>query len=250
VIRTPDNHAVLIDVGSMTVSDLRRRLLTPYLRSVGCSTVDEVILSHGDYGRISGAAEVFADYGRPAFFTNPQFAREVMGDLPAEDFLETVLDADRAPGILHEGDRLNLSGGATLDVLWPPMDCAMSSNNCALVLKLTYAGRSVIFASEIQEAAERELWENPGPLECDVLVAPGRGSAEAGTAEFLRATGARVILVSCEAKLSRKEKVFDLVAKPREVYRTGRCGAVTVTIDSRGGVGVDSFLGGNGGNAE
>jgi competence protein ComEC len=242
VVRTSDHHAVLIDVGSDTVSDLRRRLLTPYLRAVGCSSVDEVILSHGDYDHIGGAAEVFQDYGQPPFFVSPQFARQAKGNVPAEELLETLFDADRPPKIIHQGDHLDLPGGATLDVLWPPVNCDMNSNNCGLVLKLEYAGRTVIFPADIQEPAERELLKNPKSLKCDVLIAPHHGSAETTTAGFLRAADPQMILASNAAKLSLKQRVFDALAMRRPLYRTSRYGAITITIDAAGRISIDTFL--------
>jgi competence protein ComEC len=244
VVRAADGHAVLIDCGSSTVADLRRRLITPYLRAEGCSKVDEVFLSHAAFDRLSGAGDVFANYDEPAFFTNPQFAREAMGDVPGEELLEKLLDADRMPRILHRGDRLQLADGVTVDVLWPPADCGLNSNNCSLVLKLGYAGRSVIFPGDVQDAAQRELLANPHELKCDVLVAPYHGSAGTTTARFLRAAGAQMILASNSSKPTHKEKIFDSMAGDAAVYRTSRCGAITVTIGAGGRISVETFISG------
>jgi competence protein ComEC len=119
----------------------------------------------------------------------------------------------------------------------------MDSNNCARVLKLGFHGRTVLFPSDIQDAAQRALLKNPRELKCDVLVAPHHGSAEAMTPEFLRAAAPSIILASNDRKLAHKGKTFDVLASGYPLYRTSRCGAITLSIDAGGQISVRTFLG-------
>jgi len=239
IVRGPSNHATLIDAGSFTVSDVGRRLITPYLRFEGCTKIDRIILSHGDYDHISAAAEMFEAYGRPPVLMSPHFARHAVGNLPAEELLETV---GRAASIIRQGDRLDLGDGMTIDVLWPPAQCDMNSNNCGLVLALNYAGRRVIFPADIQEPPERELLKNTASLPADVLVAPHHGSSEASTGEFLQAVRPKIILVSSDRQLTHKQKTFDALASGYRVYRTGRYGQLTLSIGADGRMDVETFV--------
>jgi competence protein ComEC len=242
VIRGPSNHAILIDCGSTTVADLERRLFTPYLRSVGCTSVDRIFLSHGDYDHISAAGDIFRVYSEPTIYMSPHFRRHAAGSETAESLLEMLESAHRPPTIIERGDHLGLGEGMSLDVLWPPRDCDMNSNNCGLVLKLSYGGRTVLFPADIQEPPERELLKNPAPLKCDVLVAPHHGSAELTTGDFIRAVDPKMIVASNASNLTHKQKMFDLLAAHETFYRTSRCGAITITIDANGKISLSTYL--------
>jgi competence protein ComEC len=241
ILRGPGNEAVFIDAGSSSVPDLYRAEIAPCLRSAGCSSVREIILSHGDYDHISAAADIFDNDSQPPVLISPHFIRHAMGNEPAEELLETLDAAGKPPKIIQEGDHLDLADGATIDVLWPPADCDMNSNNCGLVLMLHADGRNILFPADIQEPPERELLKNPGQLKCDVLIAPHHGSAESTTAEFLRAADPKYILASSDRRLTHKQKVFDLLAKSYPFYRTGNIGMIDVTIDADGKIAISTF---------
>lgn len=243
IVRPTASHAVLIDVGSSTISNLAGGVLLPWFRAEDCSYVDRIFLSHGDFDHISATTEIFNQFNEPPVYMSPHFARHAFGNIPAEALLETLQDAGHPPTIIHQGDHLNLGNGATIDVLWPPMVCDMNSNNCGLVLKLGFAGETVLFPADIQDPPERELLKHPQLLRADVLVAPHHGSAEMTTAQFIAAVHPRIILASNYSKLSHKQKVFDVIAEDYPLYRTSRCGAIDVTIEPSGQIEVQTFLG-------
>jgi competence protein ComEC len=243
VVRTPDNHATFFDDGSSTISDVARELVIPWLRYERCSTVDRIILSHGDFDHISATSELLQAFNEPSVLMSPHFARHAVGNVPAEMLLHAIKAAGKSQTIIHQGDHLDLGDGVTVDVLWPPVNCDMNSNNCGLVLKLRYAGESVLFPADIQEPAERELLLHPGDLRADVLVAPHHGSAETTTGRFIAAVKPRIIVASNFSKLTHKQRLFDLAAEDYPVYRTSRCGAIDLTIDQTGEIDVKTFLG-------
>jgi len=243
IVRATANHAVFVDVGSSTISDVARGLVLPCLRAEGCTNVNGIFLSHGDFDHISGAAEIFQRFDEPVVYTSPHFGRHAVGDAAAEALLRTLDRAGRPPTIIHRGDHLDLGNGASIDVLWPPVDCDMNSNNCGLVLKLRFAGEAVLFPADIQEPPERELLKHPEQLRADMLVAPHHGSAEITTGDFIRAVHPKYILASNGYKLTHKQRVFDVVAEDYPVYRTSRCGAIDVTIEPSGEIEIQTFLG-------
>jgi competence protein ComEC len=243
VVWLPLHHVVMIDAGSSTVSDVAQRLLIPYLRDQGAADIDKIILSEGNFDRISAVDELFQAYHQPVVAVSPQFQRFAGASYPAGALLGDMAAAASQPQIVHRGDLMDLGDGVCVDVLWPPVDCAMDSNNCALVLKLAFRGRTVLFASDIAEPAQRQLLKNPRELKSDVLIAPHHGSAESTTPDFLRAVDPRMILACNAGRLSRKEKLFDVMASGYPLYRTSRCGAITLGIDAAGRISVQTYLG-------
>ncbi|MGD0463478.1 MAG: ComEC/Rec2 family competence protein [Tepidisphaeraceae bacterium] len=243
IVRPTHSHAVLIDVGSSTISDLAGTVLLPCLRAENCPIVDKILLSHGDFDHVSAAAEIFDKFNQPPVYTSPHFARHAVGNIPAESLLKTLEDALRPPTLIHQGDHLDLGNGAAINVLWPPLLCDMNSNDCGLVLKLTFCGKAVLFPADIQVAPERELLKHPELLRADVLVAPHHGSAEMTTGDFLRAVHPQFILASNDSKLTHKQKLFDVLAEDYPLYRTSRCGAIDVTIEPSGEIEIETYLG-------
>jgi competence protein ComEC len=208
-----------------------------------CSIVDKILLSHGDFDHISAAGMIFQNFNEPTVYTSPHFARHAVGNIPAEALLKTLRLAGRPATIIHQGDHLDLGNGASVDVLWPPVRCDMNSNDCGLVLKLKFAGETVLFPADIQSPAEKELLKHPELLKADVLVAPHHGSAEVTTGDFVLAVHPRLIVASNGSKLTHKQRVFDAVAEDFPFYRTSRCGAIDLTISTSGEVRLSTFFG-------
>ncbi len=244
IVEYAPHHVVLIDAGSSSISDVMDRLLQPFLRDQHDDHIDKIILSHGDFDHISAAADLFLSYGEPPVVISPQFQRHAAGNLPDEALLQTIQEAGQAPQIIHRGHHVDLARDVGLDVLWPPVNCDMNSNNCGLVLKLHYGGRTVLFPADIQEPPERELLRNPAQLHADVLVAPHHGSAETTTADFIHAVAPEMILASNDRKLSHKQKTFDILAHGMALYRTHRYGAITLTIHSDGTMSLETYVAG------
>lgn len=244
VVEPAGGGVVLIDAGSSTVSDPLRTFLAPFLRHERQRSIDAVWLSHGDYDHISAVRDLVPQYGMREVRTSPHFRRHARESKPCEALLAMLDRTGHSPHLVVAGDRAAVGNGVSIEVLWPPADCPFNSNNTGLVLRLTNGSRSILFPADIQEPAERELLKNPQRLRSDVLVAPHHGSGEPTTAEFIRAVDPKVILSSNDWRLTTKQRVFESEIDSRPLFRTSRCGAITVEIEPDGVVRIIPFLGG------
>jgi competence protein ComEC len=245
ILELPDGSTVLIDAGSSSVTDVHRKILAPYLRHEGRDTIDCLFLSHRDYDHISAAADVVGDCGVGRVFVSDRFEHFATESAPARELIAYLNHYDHTPKPLKTGDLVPLSRGAVVEVLWPPADSQFDSNDTGLVLRLTYAGKSILFPADIQAPAESELLKNPAKLRSDILLAPHHGSAEPTTAAFLDAVHPSVIISSNDHTLTQKQKHFDRVAAPYKVLRTDTSGAVTVTVSKKGELRVKTFFDNN-----
>ena len=146
------------------------------------------------------------------------------------------------PHEIKQGDHIDFGNGCALDVLWPPPQGALNSNNAGLVLRLTYAGKSILFPADIQDPAFAGLLQNATSLKSDVLIAPHHGSSENLTLLFLKAVDPSMILSSNATRLTNKQKRFDIMAGSTPLYRTSNNGAITITITPDGKISVTTFL--------
>ncbi len=242
VIQTPSRRTFLIDAGSMAQTDLVRKCIGPFLRTAGQREIDSIFLTHGDYDHISGVADVVSAYDVHDTFIGPRFRYHATGNAPAEAMLRALDQSDRPPRLLKRGDSIPVGRDVRVDVLWPPKQSALSSNDDALVMRVTFAGVTILFPGDIQDDAEKALLADPAQLKADVLIAPHHGSSEATTAAFVDAVNPRFILSSNDRTLTGKQKRFDQLVGNRPLYRTNRCGAITVTVDPDGKIDLNTFL--------
>lgn len=246
VIAPPRGPLVMVDCGSNSLRDPLRRCVAPFVRRLGRWSVGRIILSHGDYDHISAVADVAAAYGVGEIITGPHFRRHAEGNPPAERLLEFFEQTDRTVLELVPGNRLNIGGGAVLEVLWPPPgERGLSSNDSGLVLRLRYAGRSVLLPADLQSAGLRGLLALPESVEtlrADVLVAPHHGSYEDATAAFVRAVRPTHVLSSDDRTPTLKQLDFEpAVGDGVRLLRTHRDGSITVRITRRGELSVRAY---------
>lgn len=242
VVEVPGGHPILIDAGSTTVSDVARKIVEPFLQAEGDRQVDDIFLSHGDFDHISAADEITADYSVRQVFTSYHFRRNAVGNVPDQILLEELEKLNRPPKEIALGGHFDLGSGAAIDVLWPPKVGDLNSNNAGLVLRLTYAGRSILFPADIQDPGFTGVLKNAKALKSDVLIAAHHGSSEDLTPAFLAAVNPKIILSSNFWRLTSKQKRFETMIGRTPLYRTPECGSITVTIHMDGTMSVETFV--------
>ena len=242
LIELPDGRDILLDAGSTSLADPMRKCISPYLRSRGLADIDEIWLSHGDFDHMNAACEIIRTYDVPSVRFSSEFERHAAENPPDVELLETIRQHEVKVERLCRGDRIDLGKGASLEVLWPTRDAKFSSNESGLVLKLTYARRTILFPADIQQRGEAELLRHADELHCDVLLAPHHGSSERTTRDFVAAADPLYIVSSNDRSLSQKQRLFERQIGDRPLFRTNECGAVTIQIDKTGGLTVTPFI--------
>ena len=242
VVEPPGGRTMLLDAGSTSLSDLWRKCLGPFLHAAGRTSLDTVLITHGDADHTSAVADVVSIYGvrevLAGAYLRPGAA---LGEGSVDALLATLDELDRPPRLVAPGDVLPLGRDTRMEILWPPAGLTLGDNDGGVVLKLTHAGRSILFPADIEDAAMAELLKQPGQLKADVLVAPHHGSSERQTAAFVAAVDPLAILSSNDRTLSNKQRVFESLIGHRPLYRTHQCGAITVTIDGDGSITIEPF---------
>jgi competence protein ComEC len=241
VVEPSGSGPILVDAGSSSISDAYRAVISPFLRHAGRASIDSVYLSHGDFDHISATQLLVPAYGVREVLTSPHFRKHAVESKPCEVLLAMLDHTKHSPTLIAQGDRIALGRCAQIEVLWPPAASNFNSNNAGLVLRLTCAGRSILFPADIQEPAERELLKHPEKLRSDMLVAPHHGSAESTTLPFIRAVSPKLILSSNDTRLTSKQRAFDAETANWPVYRTSRYGAITVEITPDGKINLIPF---------
>lgn len=215
LVRCPTGRQYLVDTGEA-------RALPRLLRALvgrGVSTLDGVVLTHGDEDH-AGAVAALARTVRVSSVVAPcpEATREPLAGV----FASLARDGARV-GCLGLGQQAFPDCGADSFVLWPPVRIPVSGNAASLVVRLEWAGRSVLLTGDLEAPQEHVLVAWGRPLKADVLKLGHHGSAASSSEEFLAAVRPALAVVSGHASRTSRavpRVVLDRVAEVGARLRT------------------------------
>lgn len=230
VIELPDGRTLLYDAGGDATWDIGRGIILPFLRSRGISRLDTVFVSHANLDHFSGLAGLIDAIPIRAVVISPYVINHHRPASPVQRMLDLLCESGQRVETLDAGSTTRRDcGEVVMDVLWPPgnLPVTTSENDESLVLRLEYAGRSILLTGDIEDRAQRALLNDPR-LAADVVVLPHHGSLRGSSRAFIEACRARILIQSA----GPSTETFPL---PKDstmmVYHTAEHGAITVEIE-------------------
>jgi competence protein ComEC len=206
-------------------------IVSPYLWSRGIKKLDIVVLSVPHEDHLGGLSAVARNFRIGEFWHARNGSTQDYWEL-----LETLRAkrvAERTPAAGDEVER----GAATVQVLWPERSSqppASPSNDDSLVLRVSYAGGSVLLTGDITAKAERELLASRQGLDSLVLKVAHHGSNSSSSKEFLARVNPRVALISGGSNVFGNLPGAETLARLRDqrirVFRPEVDGATTVEM--------------------
>lgn len=175
---------VLIDGGpSVDVLEKLGAVLPPWDRAL-----DAVVLTHPHADHVFGLNAVLERYR----------VAEVFSTLAPYSEPPAVAFVTHEPKGIAAGDRIDLGGGAVLEVVWPPTTLAgeytEDPNDGSVVMKLTYGGTTMVFTGDAGVAEEEHFAPMLGDV--DVLKVGHHGSDTSTGGVLLNLTQPEVAVIS------------------------------------------------------
>ena len=216
------NHVLVYDTGPAFRggNDTGRLVVAPFLRSMGITSVDTLIISHGDLDHAGGAAT-----------------------LQALISIDRIVTGERHEGPGGTADRC-LAGwswqwdGAGFLVIHPSADSRFDGNDASCVVAIRTGSRGALLTGDIESPAEQLLVHRQLVRSVDLVVVPHHGSATSSSRPFVEAVNPRTAVVSSGYKnrwgLPKQDVVTRWQAAGASLLSTARSGAISQRICAQG----------------
>lgn len=246
LIVTPAGRAVLVDVGGEwgegeSRVDAGERVILPYLRHMGITALDYVILTHGHTDHAGGLATLLQ--GIPV--RNLIISREEEGTRAGEYHLARRLGC----GIIGAdvGQYIQLDG-MILEVVAAGIQengGRRSGNENSLAVRVNYREHSFFLAGDMEGKFERELALNGSLRPTSVLKVSHHGARNSTDREFLQSLSPRFAVISVGAHNRyghpHAETLQRLQEQGAEVLRTDQHGCIQFNISPQGNLSYHTY---------
>jgi beta-lactamase superfamily II metal-dependent hydrolase len=235
LIDVPGSGDVLLDAGPR----FSGRDVVRYLRKVGVSHLESLILTHGDANHVGGAFDILKSvpiselWGAP-FLSSSLLYRKLLGEAAKRNIRIRRLE---------RGDHGVLSGGVEWEALSPSGDfVCRRADEGSLVIRISRGAAAVLFMGGADGAVEPSILRWPVEPVADILVVGNHGAAGTCSESFLAATDLSSAIISVGADNTEGQPDRGVLARLADrgiaVWRTDESGSLRITFDPEAEQGV------------
>ncbi len=235
----PNGKTLLLDGGGYFRNslDVGKLVVAPFLWHRGLWGLSYVGATHSDHDHISGLESLAELVSIDRFLDR----HPAVQDHRIERLRSRLIQQETVPLSLRPGQPWKV-GEVQLTLLHPTPEFIAAypaqnriGNDLSMVWKIEYGTFSMLLTGDITEKAERYLLEHAAPLQAKILKIPHHGSRTSSHPDFIRAVGAKDVIVS-----SGRFNVFhhphpaivDRYANHgATLWRTDLQGAIRITTD-------------------
>ncbi len=238
-LKLPGGKKILIDGGGPQSKNYNvgKSIIGPFLRKMRIWNIDAINISHPDADHYNGISYLIQQFSPEKLYINGEDNQ----NHSYEDILTLAKKRGSSILIPIAGEIIFNSKLYTLTCLGMEgllkEEKTWSSNNRSLVFQLKLYGFSFLFAGDIEKNAERVLLEHNTNLKTDVLLAPHHGSLTSSSANFIKNTDPKIILVSSGYSRAKTHPHPLHKRKWQELnipyLSTSRCGTISSRVDDQ-----------------
>lgn len=242
VVEFPDGRTVVIDTGPRSGEyDAGERIVAPFLRRRGISTIDLLVLSHPHDDHCGGASYLVKHFRVPEVLETAQS----VGSPLFQELTQSIHDEGCGVDTAGLGMSIRTFADARIYIVAPSTSFInirafyrSNLNNTSLVARLQYGEVSILFAGDAEKVVEEETVRRFGGfLRSTILKAGHHGSITSSSPRFLDVVHPDVAVISVGLLNKFGHPSADVIARlhaiPSEVYRTDEEGAVMFESDGK-----------------
>ena len=230
-IESPTGTQVLVDAGPpKNIIGKLSQVMSPFDRSI-----DAIIITNPDQDHIGGLIDVLKFYKVGKVFESGTWS-----DSKTYQNLEKQISDKKIPDILaKKGIRLDMGGGAVIDILFPDRDVTdWPTNDGSVVARLSYGSTSFMLTGDATMKTESFILKdnNLADFKSDILKVGHHGSRYSSSEEFVKAVSPQVALIS-DGKNNKyghpaPETISKLEQFGVEILRTDQVGTIIIKCDN------------------
>ncbi len=218
IVRTA-HHTLIYDTGMKFYhgSDIGQLVLVPYLKHVGVTYLDKVVISHPDLDHRGGLLTLSQSFKTGILLVDdPEYYKSAQN---CHDFPAWVWD-----GVMFQ----------FLPIQMP----LQSKNNHSCVLKVSNQNTAMLLTGDIERPAEAYLVKNyASELRSSVLLVPHHGSKTSSSLAFLKAVSPQFAVVSYgldnRYHFPHQEALSNYTIEKIPVYSTMQYGLLKIILSQR-----------------
>ena len=248
VVETPYGQNYVVDCGSTSENAVGEYRLIPFLKYQGIGTVDGVIMTHADEDHISGIRELLMLGKEEGIQVKALLLPDISEKARGESYQELASLAEEnqiSVEYIHAGE-VRKDRDFQMSCLHPEKGLYTSdSNSYSTVLLMEYQGRSLLLTGDIEGEEEKKMIQT-NTERIDVLKVAHHGSRNSTGEDVLSVIKPKTAILSCgenniygHPHTETLERLSEAGAK---WFCTKDCGAITVTVNRHGRLGIEGYL--------
>lgn len=233
MIEFPNGRVALYDPGQLENGNRARQVVQSALWAQGRASIDALVLSHPDVDQFNAVPGLARTMNIGQAFLHSSFLD--LRRAPVARTVDTLAEREIPIRLVWAGDRLAIDPRVEVRVLHPDRGERHDDDNAnSLVLRLTYGGRSILLAGDLDGRGRGALLRR-AEGNVDLLLAPRRGALAANTRKLAQWANPEWVVVSG----GRQESLPALQStyrQARALLATNVHGAVAFTFHPDGAV--------------
>lgn len=210
--------------------EVGRKIVVPYLKGRGITTIDKLILSHADADHMEGADEVLEEIEVKEIHISAGSEQE-----KTMEAINRLAKEQRIPIFLMK-EGISWQQGASSFHYLAPVDRNYLGNDSSLVLYMRSTGPSFLFTGDLEQTGEQRFLQQYGQADFGQLIlkAAHHGSKTSSTEPFVKALQPDVTIFSAGKNNRYGHPHPDVVATFDKygvpTMSTAELGSITVTV--------------------
>jgi len=231
-IESPTGTQILIDVGPpRKILSQLSRVMSPFDR-----TIDGIIITNPDTDHIGGFLDVLKIYK-----VDQVFEPGTLNDSKTFQNVKTEIKNKKISNILaKKGMRLDIGGGAVIDILFPDRDVFdWSTNDGSIIARLTYGETSIMLTGDSTSVTEKIVLEGNSEttLDSTILKVGHHGSRTSTSEAFVKAVSPEYAVISNGKDNNyghpHPDTLDTLTSFGAKIFRTDLLGTIIMKSDGK-----------------
>ena len=206
--------------------EVGRDTVVPFLKSKGVTTLDKLIITHGDLDHAGGAVAVLNELKVKELVLPYSHEKSEL----EEKLIKLGIEKQIKIRFVQKGDQWKVEN-QSFKILSPNEGTSSNNNNSSIVLYTEMGGLRWLFTGDLEEDGEKRLIDGYPDIKIDVLKVGHHGSQTSSSDLFLDVLSPKLAIISA-GKNNRfnhpHQDVLDALEKRKiKTLRTDLSGAIT-----------------------